>query len=159
MHPALALKPAEPAQRSGHISPLSPAHIGLVRATFQILSADRDRLTEMFYARACALDPHFRKPQLVSNMIVQRMQVMLVLSELVQQLDNPPGLAKIVADLIRRQGMYGTSDPRFRTARAALAWAIDRILESERDSAIHVAWTAAFDLVEALVTGGIPSDR
>lgn len=159
MHPGLAFKPAELAQRSGHISPLSPAHIGLVRATFQILSADRDRLTEMFYARACALDPNFQKPQLVSNMIVQRMQVMLVLSEVVQQLDNPPGLAKIVADLIRRQGMYGTSDPRFRTARAALAWAIDRILESERDSAIHVAWTAAFDLVEALVAGGIPSDR
>lgn len=159
MSPALALKLAEPALPSNYISPLSPAHISLVRATFQILSVDRDRLTEMFYARAYALDPHFQKPQLVSNMVAQRMHFMLVLSDIVQQLDNLPRLAKTAADLTRRQGMYGASDPRFQTARAALAWAIDRILESERDSAIQVAWTAAFDLVEALVSGGIPSGR
>lgn len=159
MRTALAVKLAEPASPSNDVAALSSAHIGLIRATFQILAADRDRLTEMFYARACALDPHFQRPQLASNMVAQRMQFMLVLSDIVQQLDDLPRLAQIAADLSRRHGLYGASDPRFRTARAALAWAVDRILESERDSAIQVAWTAAFDLVEALVSGGIPSER
>lgn len=159
MCPALAMKLAEPALPSNDVAALSPAHIGLIRATFQILAADRDRLTEMFYARAYALDPHFQRPQLVSNMMAQRMQFMLALSDFVQQLDDLPRLAQIAADLSRRHGVYGASDPRFRTARAALAWAVDRVLESERDSAIQVAWTAMFDLAEALVSGGIRSER
>lgn len=159
MRPVLATKLAEPALQQAYVTPLSPAHLGLVRATFQILAADRDRLTEMFYARAVALDPHIQRPQLVSNMVTQRLQFMLVLTDLVQQLDDLPRLALTAADFARRHGIYGTSDPRFRIARAALAWAVDRILETERNSAIQMAWNAAFDLVEALVSGGIPAER
>lgn len=158
MRPAVVTKVAEPALPQTYVAPLSQAHIGLVRATFQILSVDRDRLTEMFYARAVALDPHIQRPQLVSNMVIQRLQFMLVLTDVIQQLDDLPRLAQTAAGFARRHGIYGASDPRFRTARAALAWAVDRILETERNSAIQVAWSAAFDLVEALVSGGIPAD-
>ena len=157
--PALAAQLIEPALPSNDVSPLSPSHLGLVRATFQILAADRDRLTEMFYARAVALDPHIQRPQLVSNMVAQRLQFMLVLTDVVQQLDDLPSLAQTAAICARRHGTYGASDPRFRTARAALAWAVDRILETERNSAIQLAWNAAFDLVEALVSGGVPAER
>ncbi|QDO99084.1 hypothetical protein FNB15_18210 [Ferrovibrio terrae] len=159
MRPALATKLAEPALPQTYVTPLSPAHLGLVRATFQILTVDRDRLTEMFYARAVALDPHIQRPQLISNMVTQRLQFMLVLTDLVQQLDDLPRLAQTAAGFARRHGIYGASDPRFRTARAALAWTVDRILETERNSAIQMAWNAAFDLVEALVSGGIPAER
>ncbi|MBS4045932.1 MAG: hypothetical protein KG075_06295 [Alphaproteobacteria bacterium] len=157
MHPAPAARLDAPPPT--YAAPLSPAHLGLVRATFHILAADRDRLTEMFYARALVLDPHIQRPQLVSNMVTQRLQFMLVLTEVIQQLDDPAQLAQTVASLARRHGIYGASDPRFRTARAALAWAVDRILETERNSAIQVAWTAALDLVQALLSGGIPTNR
>jgi hemoglobin-like flavoprotein len=159
MRPALATRLAIPALPQTYVTPLSPTHLGLVRATFQILAVDRDRLTEMFYARAVALDPHIQGPQLVSNMVTQRLQFMLVFNDLVQQLDDLPRLAQTAAGFARRHGIYGASDPRFRTARAALAWAVDRILETERNSAIQMAWNAAFDLVEALVSGGIPAER
>jgi hemoglobin-like flavoprotein len=156
--PALATRP-DAAQPQSYVAPLSPAHLGLVRATFQILTVERDRLTEMFYARIVALDPHILRPQLASNMVVQRMQFMLVLSDVIQQLDDLPRLAQTIAGLARRHGIYGASDPRLRTARAALAWAVDRILETDRNSAIPVAWTAAFDLVQALLSGGSPANR
>jgi hemoglobin-like flavoprotein len=159
MHPALATEDAEPAPLQAYVMPLSPAHLGLVRATFQILTADRDRLTEMFYARAVALDPHIQRPQLVSNMVTQRLQFMLVLTEVIQQLDDLPRLAQTATSLARRHGIYGAGDPRFHTARAALTWALGRILETERNSAIQVAWDAALDLVQALLSGGIPTDR
>lgn len=159
MRPALATKLVEAAPSPAYVAPLSQAHIGLIRATFQILAVDRDRLTEMFYARAVALDPHIQRPQLVSNMVTQRLQFMLVLTDMVQQLDDLPRLAQSAATFARRHGVYGASDPRFRTARAALAWSVARILETERNSAIQVAWNAAFDLVEALVSGGIPAER
>lgn len=160
MRPALAVRRIEPAQPSNDVSSpnpagISPAQINLVRVTFQILAAERDRLTEMVYARAYALDPHLQRPQLASNMLVQRMQVMLLLRDLVQQLDDQPRLTQAVAAHARRHGIYGISDSRVRTARAALAWAIDRILETEQDSAIRIAWSAAFDAVEGLL-GGSP---
>ena len=156
--PALATS-LDAAQPQSYVAPLSPAHLGLVRATFQILTVERDRLTEMFYARIVALDPHILRPQLASNMVVQRMQFMLVLSDVIQQLDDLPRLAQTATGLARRHGIYGAGDPRFGTARAALAWAVDRILETERNSAIPVAWTAAFDLVQALLSGGSPANR
>lgn len=159
MRPVLATELVDSALPPTYVSPLSPAHIGLVRATFQILAADRNRLTEMFYARVVALDPHIQRPQLVSNMVTQRLQFMLVLTDVVELLDDLPRLAQTCAAFARRHGVYGASDPRFRTARAALAWAVARILEAERNSAIQTAWNAAFDLVEALVSGGMPADR
>ena len=159
MRSILATKLVEPALQPTFVSPLSQAQVSLIRATFQILAADRDRLTEMFYARAVALDPHIQRPQLASNMVAQRLQFMLVLTDVVQQLDDLPRLAQTAASFARRHGVYGASDPRFRTARAALAWAVDRILETERNSAVRTAWNSAFDLVEALVSGGIPADR
>lgn len=158
MRPALATRLDAP-QPQSYVTPLSPAHLGLVRATFRILTVERDRLTEMFYARIVTLDPHILRPQLVSNMVVQRMQFMLVLSDVIQQLDDLPRLAQTVASLARRHGIYGAGDPRFSTARAALAWAVDRILETERNSAIQVAWAAAFDLVQALLSGGTAANR
>ncbi len=156
--PALATR-LDAAQPQSYVAPLSPVHLDLVRATFQILTVERDRLTEMFYARIVALDPHILRPQLVSNMVAQRMQFMLVLSDVIQQLDDLPRLAQTTASLARRHGIYGAGDPRFSTARAALAWAVDRILETERNGAIQVAWTTAFDLVQALLSGGIPTNR
>lgn len=156
IRPALAIR-LDAAQPQSYVTPLSQAHLGLVRATFQVLTVERDRLTEMFYARIVALDPHILRPQLASNMVVQRMQFMLALSDAIQQLDDLPRLAQTAAGLVRRHGIYGASDPRFHTARAALAWAVDRILETERNSAIQGAWTAAFDLVQALLSGSPPT--
>lgn len=156
MRPAVA-KHVEPVSPSNPVTPLSIVHVGLIRTSFQTLAADRDRLIEMFYARAYVLDPHLRKPQLASNMLAQRMQFMLVLGDMVRQLDDPPLLAQTVTSVARQHGIYGASDSRFRTARAAFAWAVDRILETERHGDLRVAWCAALDLVEALLSGGIPS--
>ena len=138
---------------------LTPAQIGLVRATFQILATNRDRLAEMFYARAIALDPQIRRPQLVSNMVTQRLQLLLALTDIVQQLDDLSRLTQTVAALARQYGLYGAGDPRFQTARAALAWSVERILEPGPDSAIQVAWGRAFDLVEGLLAGSVPLGR
>lgn len=135
---------------------LTPAQIGLVRATFQILATNRDRLAEMFYARAVALDPQIRRPQLVSNMVRQRQQLLLALADIVQQLDDLPRLTHTVTALARQHGLYGAGDPRFQRARAALAWSVERILEPGPDSAIQAAWSRAFDLVEGLLAGTVP---
>jgi hemoglobin-like flavoprotein len=159
MRQALAARLSDDSLPVEFASPLTAAQIGLLRATFQILDADRDRLAEMFYARAVALDPNILRPQAASNMVNQRLQLLLVLTEVMQQLDDLSRLAQTVAAVARRYGIYGASDPRFRTARAALAWTLERILEPERDSAIQLAWNQAFDLVEALLSGGVPADR
>lgn len=159
MRPLLASKPVDPAPSPTYVSPLSQTDVRLVRETFQILVADSDRLTEMFYARAIALDPDIQRPRLASTMAAQRLQFMLVLTDVVQQLDDLPRLAQTATGYARRHGIYGSSDPRFRTARAALAWAVGRILETERNTAVRTAWQAVFDLVEALVSGGTPAER
>jgi len=159
MRSAFAAKPRDTSLPVEFASPLTAAQVGLLRATFRILDADRDRLAEMFYARAVALDPQIQRPQPVSNMVNQRLKLMLALSEMVQQLDDLSRLAQTVSAVARRYGIYGASDPRFRTARAALLWAVERILQPERDSAIQAAWNQALDLVEALLSGGVPTER
>lgn len=159
MRPALATRLRDDHLPVEFASPLTAAQVGLLRATFQILDADRDRLAEMFYARAVALDPSIMRTQQAANMVNQRLQLLLVLTDIVQQLDDLSRLAQTVAAVARRYGIYGASDPRFRTARAAMIWALERILEPERDSAIQVAWNQALDLVEALLSGGVPADR
>jgi hemoglobin-like flavoprotein len=159
MRSAFAAKLSDTSLPVEFASPLTVAQVGLVRATFQILEADRDRLAEMFYARAVALDPQIQRPQPVSNMVTQRLQLMLALSEMVQQLDDLSRLAQTVSATARRYGIYGASDPRFRTARTALIWAVERILQPERDSAIQLAWNQALDLVETLLSSGVPADR
>lgn len=138
---------------------MTPAQIGLVRATFQVLSANRDRLAEMFYSRAVALDPQIRRQLLPSNMVVQRTRLMQTLGEIVQLLDDLPRLALSVAALAKQHELYGAGDPKFQTARAALAWSVERILEAGPDSSIHHAWVQAMDLVEGLLGGAVSLDH
>lgn len=138
---------------------LTPTQIALIRTSFEILAAERDRFAEMFYARAIAIDPQVRRQLLPSNMVVQRLQLLLTLSEIVRQLDDLPRLSQTVTALSRRHDLFGAGDPRFQAAQAALLWAVDRILTPSPDGSLQTAWNQACALVGSLLCGGIPGQR
>lgn len=140
-------------QESLHITPVQ---VGLVRTTFRILMLERDRFAEMFYARLITLDPEIRARLPHSTMTEQRAQLMQVLGGIVELLDDSPLLQKRLAALARRYTVYGSGDRKFQTAKTALAWSVDRILDQPAASHAQAAWAAAFDLVEALLGGARP---
>lgn len=157
MRSALALEQAETgAAPASARHGLTPTQIALIRTSLDILVADRDRFAEMFYARAVAIDPQVRRQLLPSNMVVQRLQLLLTLSEIVRQLDDLPRLSQTITALSRRHELFGAGDPRFQAATAALLWAVDRILTPSPDGNLQAAWNQACTLVGSLLCGGLP---
>jgi len=146
-------QPAQPPQRHGW--PMTVADIAMVRAGFALLMQDMDRCAEMFYARLVALDPDIRPRQATITMSQQRRRLMQDLSSLVELLDRPADLQRHLMALARHYGIYGAHDRKFQTARAALAWTVDRLLEPTAEMQ-RTAWTAALDMAEALLGGAKP---
>jgi hemoglobin-like flavoprotein len=126
----------------------------LVHDSWQSLSARHARVAMLFYERLFEIAPHARNLFVRTNMADQRVKVVRMLSDIVENLDHLDLLIPSIAALGRRHQGYGVKDEDYDRVREALLGAIGNTLGDAFTPEVQSAWEEAYALTAAVMKRG-----
>jgi hemoglobin-like flavoprotein len=125
---------------------LSVENKALVRSTFEIILADSNTFTQVFYNRLFQLLPEAR-PLFHSNMDEQGPKLISMLVMLVRQLDQPETLVPGLQQLALRHVGYGVKREHYTAAGEALLWSLEKQTGSAFTAEVKSAWLGVYQFV------------
>jgi len=130
---------------------MTPTDIALVRAGFDRIAPEAERIGLAFYDRLFALDISLRT-LFPNDMRPQAGHLMAALAIVVESLDNlAPVLAQVQA-LGRRHASYGVKPHDFATGGVALIATLEAELGEAFTEDVRAAWSAAYGtLTDAMI--------
>lgn len=140
---------------------LTVTEIALVRDSYDRVSVGR-RFASKFYTRLFELEPDIRRlfPEDLSAQVTKLMEM---LGALVDQLDRPMELARLLSDLGHRHREYGVDAAHFAPVGRALFETLAAELGPHFDESTRGAWIALYALAAGLMKQHIgeagPVDR
>lgn len=131
---------------------LTAAEISIVRDSYDRISVGR-RFAFKFYARLFEIAPETRAlfPDDLTQQVAKLMQM---LGALVEHLDQPHELARLLIDLGQRHRGYGVSSAQFAPVGRALLETLATELGPGFDGAMRSAWLALYALAASLMKLG-----
>ena len=125
---------------------MTPNQIALVKSTLVYAIPISDAVAADFYGRLFASYPQLRG-MFAEDMAAQRKKLMLTLTTIVADLDNPDDLIPMVSELARRHVGYGVRDEHYPPVGAALIEALRHALGARFTSEVEAAWRAAYGVL------------
>jgi hemoglobin-like flavoprotein len=123
----------------------------LVQASWCLLAEHHDQVAIAFYERLFDIAPHTRAMFSRTNMVDQRAKVVAMLSDIVQNLDEPDWLIPSIGGLGRRHREYGARAADYDAVREALLAAIGGALGQTLTRDVREAWEAAYALTASVM--------
>lgn len=130
---------------------MSPEQVGLVRASWQLVTSKPDALAQRFYAHWFELDQSAVRLFASVDMTKQRVKLIDSLGVIVDSLDEPGPLLSVLAPLARRHTGYGVEVRQFDSMRDALLWALADTYDAEFTPELRDAWAQAYALVTSVM--------
>ena len=125
---------------------LTPAQVGQLRACWELLEPQRERLGALFYERLFELDPSLRA-MFPPDMQAQSAKLVATLNVVVTLADDLAPLLPTVRELGQRHREWRVTDAHYALVGAALEWSFGRVLGAELTPEEADAWRAAYDVV------------
>lgn len=130
----------------------------LLRADWQAVEADADRIVSAFYSRLFRIDPKARSLFSV-DMSEQREKLAATLRFVVDNLESPERLRPALVELGRKHAQYGIQPEDFELARIALIETLQEQLSDRFDEHHRAAWRNAYDTVASVMLQGMEDWR
>ena len=145
-----AVSPTPPAP-----SPLTPAQIAIVKATVPVLQEHGPTVTKLFYQNMLAAHPELRNMFNLNSQANQRQPQALAASVLAYaaHIDDLPALRHAVERIAHKHASLDVQPAQYAVVGEHLLGAIGAVLGDAATPDIVDAWTAAYGVLAAVLTG------
>jgi hemoglobin-like flavoprotein len=130
---------------------MTPAQVGLVRATWEQVVPIADTAARLFYGRLFELDPGLRQLFGRTDMAEQRRKLMQTLAVAVAALDKLETLRPALEGLGKRHVEYGVEDHHYDLVGVALLWTLEQGLGDGYTKSVEDAWTMAYTTLATIM--------
>ena len=122
---------------------LTPRQVEVLQSSFRILQPVGTTVGELFYQRLFELDPTL-VPLFKRDRKEQGRKFMQVLAVAVGGMPNLATLRPVIQQLGVRHAIYGVKPEHYEQVRAALLWAVARVLQDAYTEEVREAWASAY---------------
>jgi serine/threonine protein kinase/hemoglobin-like flavoprotein/class 3 adenylate cyclase len=119
----------------------------LVQTSFEKVSVQRERASELFYQHLFEIAPHVRPMFANTNMQTQGAMLMNMIAAAVNGLDRLDELKPVLQDLGRRHIAYGVRVEHYAAVELCLLHTLETILEKDFTLDVKLAWTQIFNFI------------
>ncbi|WP_375459533.1 globin domain-containing protein [uncultured Enterovirga sp.] len=121
----------------------TPAQVGLIQSTCDVLLSANLRAADIFYDRLFALAPETRS-MFEDDLTGQKQKLLDTLGSLVGYLTHPDLLGGAISNLGRRHARYGVEPAHYGPAGEALLASLAELLGPRFTPEVRKAWTALY---------------
>ncbi len=122
--------------------------VNLVKNTWKMVSGNPLQAGQLFYDRLFEISPELR-PLFRSDMAEQSNNLMVMISYVIDRLDNLPDVMDEVKGLARRHVTYGVVDEHYGMVGAALLWTLEKGLAGNWTEEVKEAWVSCYTLLSS----------
>ena len=133
--------------------PLTPAHITLVRHSFELVAPVAPQAAALFYDNLFEADPSLRR-LFRGDMAHQGERLMTMLATAVRMLDQPGTLLPVLRGLGARHAGYGVTVDHYASVGRALLKTLQNALEEAWTPGVAQAWVAVYTVISRTMQEG-----
>ncbi|MEP6573645.1 MAG: globin family protein [Gemmatimonadota bacterium] len=130
---------------------MTPERQALVKKSWLLIEQHGRQTSTVFYARLFEIAPESRQLFAMVDMTTQGQKLMLMLTMIVEWLDDPDQLVPTLAALARRHVGYGVRGAHYDLVGDALLWSFEQVLGSSFTPEMRQAWAEAYLLIVSIM--------